>query len=533
VYDLVLKNGKIIDGTGNCWFSGELGILNGRIKKIGTLEEESKKTLDISNHVVCPGFIDIHSHSDITSLIDPRSRSKVMQGVTTEVIGNCGLSPAPMRTESSQYLKSQFFPPEFEWNWLRFSDFIATYENNPASLNIASLVGHGTLRIAVMGSENRKPKKSEINKMKTLLKDSLDAGAFGLSTGLIYAPACYAETEEIIELAKLLNEGQKLYATHVRGEGANLVDAVKEGLRIGREAGVRVQISHHKAAGLDNWGKVNRTLELMDNARRSGIDVTCDVYPYSASSTDLTTCLPPWVREGGTEKMLERIKDAGTRIQIRKEMENNKMQGVWASPVKSIGWDRIVIAAVNAEENIETEGMNLRDIAASRKRDVFDVFFDFLAKENGKITCIYHEMCEEDVRTVMCHPIAMIASDGMSLSPIGILGKHKPHPRNYGTFPRVIANYVREEKLFTLEQAIRKMTSFPAQKLGLRERGTLTEGFWADLVVFEPSVIQDTATYEEPAQFPLGIKYVIVNGVVVVSEGRHTDATPGKLLKHS
>jgi len=219
VYDLVLNNGKIIDGTGNYWFFGELGILNGRIKKIGTLEEESKKTLDISNHVVCPGFIDIHSHSDITSLIDPRSRSKVMQGVTTEVIGNCGLSPAPMRTESSQYLKSQFFPPEFEWNWLRFSDFIATYENNPASLNIASLVGHGTLRIDVMGSENRKPKKSEINKMKTLLKDSLDAGAFGLSTGLIYAPACYAETEEVIELAKLLNEDQKLYATHVRGEG--------------------------------------------------------------------------------------------------------------------------------------------------------------------------------------------------------------------------------------------------------------------------------------------------------------------------
>ena len=482
--------------------------------------------------MVCPGFIDIHSHSDITSLVDPRSESKVMQGVTTEVIGNCGLSPAPMRTESSGYLKSQFFPPEFEWNWPNFRDFITTHENTPASLNIAPLVGHGTLRIAVMGSENRSPKNSELHKMKALLEDSLDAGAFGLSTGLIYAPACYAETEEVIELARLLNEGNRLYATHVRGEGANLVDAVKEALRIGREGGVRVQISHHKAAGLDNWGKVNRTLELMNNARRSGIDITCDVYPYSASSTDLAICLPPWVREGGTGKMLERLQDAGTRFQIRKEMESDKMQGAWASPVKSIGWNRIVIGAVNAEENIETEGMNLSDIAAYRNKDVFDVLFDILTKENGRVTCTYHEMCEEDVRTVMCHPIAMIASDGMSLSPKGILGKHKPHPRSYGTFPRVIAKYVREEELFSLEQAIRKMTSFPAQKLGLGDRGTLTEGFWADLVVFEPSAIKDTATYEEPSQFPLGIKYVIVNGVVVVSEGRHTDATPGKVLRY-
>jgi len=531
VYDLALKNGNIIDGTGSCWFCGDLGILNGRIKKIGTIEEESKRTLDISNYSVCPGFIDIHSHSDITALVDPRSESKVMQGVTTEVIGNCGLSPAPVRAESSRYLKSQFFPPEFEWNWPNFSDFITTHENNPASLNIAPLVGHGTLRIAVMGAENKNPKKAEINKMKALLKDSLDAGAFGLSTGLIYAPACYSEPAEIIELARLLNDSNRLYATHIRGEGANLVDAVKEALRIGREAGVRVQISHHKAAGLDNWGKVTRTLELMDNARRSGIDVTCDVYPYSASSTDLAICLPPWVREGGTRKMLERIRDAGTRFQVRKDMESDKMQGAWASPVKSTGWDRIVIAAVNAEENTETEGMKLSDIGAYRNTDVFDVLFDILTKENGRVTCIYHEMCEEDVRTVMCHPLSMIASDGISLSPKGILGKHKPHPRSYGTFPRVIAKYVREEELFSLEQAIRKMTSSPAQKLGLRDRGMLTEGFWADLVVFEPSVIKDTATYEEPSQFPLGIKYVIVNGVVVVSEGRHTDATPGKVLK--
>lgn len=531
MYDLLLKNGKIIDGSGNPWFRGEVGILNGKIKNIGQISGDSTCTLDINNLVVCPGFIDIHSHSDISVLVNPKAESKIMQGVTTEVIGNCGLSPAPMRAEIKEHLKRQFLPSEFEWNWPNYSDFLETHEKNPSSLNIAPLIGHGALRAAVLGLENRAPTKEESLRMQKLLNECLDAGVFGLSTGLVYSPACFANTDEIIELARLLKKVNRLYTTHIRGEGANLIRAVEEALQIGREAEIPVQLSHHKAAGLDNWGKVRETLDLIEDARQSGIDATCDVYPYSASSTQLDICLPPWVREGGTEKMLERIKDEATRAHVRREMQSNKMQGFWASPLKAIGWERIVIAAANHQQNSGIEGMDIAAISESRRKDPFDVFIDILISEKGGVSCIYHEMCEEDVKTVMCHATAMIGSDGIALSPKGVLGKHKPHPRSYGTFPRVLGKYVRVEKLLELEQAIKKMTSFPAQKLGLRDRGMVREGFCADLVVFDPLEIMDAATFEEPAQFPRGIKHVIVNGVVVASEGRHTGATPGKLLR--
>ena len=531
MYDLILRKGKIIDGTGNCWFPGDVGILNGRISKIGQIEEDTKKILDVNDLVVCPGFIDIHSHSDITALVNPRSESKIMQGVTTEVIGNCGFSPSPVNPKTFEGLRQHFVSPELRWIWPTFNDFLNEHENHPSSVNIVPLVGHGTLRIAVMGLENRAPRPEELCRMKALLQESLDAGAFGLSTGLIYAPACYSGTEEIIKLAEVLREDDRLYATHIRGEGKNLLNAVKEALHIGQEAGVRVQLAHHKASGLENWGKVNETLRMIGEARKSGIDATCDVYPYPACSTDLTVCLPPWVREGSVEKMIERINDKRLQKRIINEMESDAMQGSWASPVRSTGWDRILIATVASEENRGLEGMSLADIATAQNADVFDVFFDLLTKERGKVNCIYFEMCEEDIRTVLSHPTTMIGSDGRSLSPVGILGQGKPHPRNYGTFPRVLAKYVREERIVELEEAIRKMTSFPAQKLGLRDRGMLREGFWADMVVFSPSEVMDTATFEEPAQFPKGIKYVLVNGELVVSEGRHTDATPGMLLR--
>ena len=531
MYDLILRNGMIVDGSGNCWFVGDIGIKAGRIREIGRIEGDANTILDVSDLVVCPGFIDIHSHSDITPLVNPKSESKIMQGVTTEVVGNCGFSPAPADPRTFRHLRHHFGIPELRWMWPNFGDFVNTHENQPASVNIAPLVGHGTIRIAVMGLATRKPTTEELNSMKVLLRNSLDAGAFGLSTGLIYTPACYAATEEIIELAKVLRRKDRLYATHIRGEAANLINAVQEALRIGREAGVKVQLSHHKASGPKNWGKVTETLNLIDEARQSGIDATCDVYPYAACSTDLAICLPPWVREDSTETLLERINDNSLRSRIRMEMESEEMQGAWSSPIKDTGWDRIVIGAVRAEEDKDMEGMSLTDIASSRSEDVFDVFFEILTKENGRVDCIYHEMCEDDVKTVLSNPITMIGSDGRSLSPEGVLGKGKPHPRNYGTFPRVLAKYVREKHLLSLEEAIRKMTSFPAQKLGLRDRGMLREGLWADVVVFSPLEVQDTATYDVPARFPVGMKYVIVNGEVVVSEDRYTGATPGRLLK--
>lgn len=531
MYDLILRKGKIIDGTGNCWFAGDVGILNGRISKIGQIEEGAKKILDVNDLVVCPGFIDIHSHSDITVLLNPRSESKIMQGVTTEVIGNCGFSPSPVNPKTFEGLRQHFVSPELRWIWPTFNDFLNEHENHPSSVNIVPLVGHGTLRIAVMGLENRAPRPEELCRMKALLQESLDTGAFGLSTGLIYAPACYSATEEIIELAKMLRKGNRLYATHIRGESKNLINAVHEALNIGREASVRVQLSHHKASGVKNWGKVSESLKLVEKARTDGIDVTCDVYPYPASGTDLTICLPPWVREDSTEKMLERINDKRLQRRIRSEIESDEMQGAWSSTVRSTGWDRMVISKVHLEENKGLEGLSLAEIARDRNADVFEVFFDLLTREKGNLACIFFEMCEKDVRTVLSFPVTMIGSDGRSLSPSGILSEGKPHPRNYGTFPRVLARYVREEHLLTLEEAIRKMTFLPAQKLGLRDRGIVREGFWADIVVFSPTEVLDMATFEEPAKFPKGIEYVLVNGKLVVSEGRHTGAVPGMLLR--
>ena len=509
----------------------DLGIREGRIKAIGRLGGAAHLTVDAHGRVVCPGFIDIHSHSDLVTLVNPRSESKIMQGVTTEVIGNCGLTPAPASSRTFPYLKYHFAHPPLQWEWRNFTDFLDAHERTPASVNLVPLIGHGTLRIAVMGFENRRPRNDEMEEMKRLLREALDAGVFGLSTGLIYTPACYAETEEVVELARLLSPKGRLYTTHIRGEGANLVNAVEEALRIGREAGTKIQLSHHKCCGIKSWGKVHETLGLIEAAREEGIDVTCDVYPYDASSTDLAICLPPWVREESPEKMLERMNDPALRSRIRKEMESDEMQGFWSSPAATTGWGRIRIAAVTKQEYRGIEGMSLQEIAEARRADVFDICFDLLIKEGGKVSCIYFEMREEDVRTVLSNPISMIGSDGSALSPHGTLGRGKPHPRNYGTFPRVLGKYARDERLFPLEEAVRKMTSFPAQKLGLRDRGLLREGFWADMVIFDPARVKDTATFEQPARFPEGIDYVFVNGEMVVCENRHTGALPGKLLR--
>jgi N-acyl-D-amino-acid deacylase len=384
MFDVIIRDGRIVDGGGNPWFTADLGIYEGRIKAIGRLDGAAHCTVHAHGRVVCPGFIDIHSHSDIVTLVDPRSESKIMQGVTTEVIGNCGLTPAPANPLTFQHLKHHFVHPPLQWEWRGFADFLDAHERAPASVNLVPLIGHGALRIAVMGFDNRRPTNDEMEEMKKLLREGLDAGAFGLSTGLIYTPACYAETEEVVELARLLRPKDRLYATHIRGEGANLVNAVKEALQIGREGEVRVQLAHHKCCGIKSWGKVHETLELIEAAREEGMDATCDVYPYDASSTDLAICLPPWVREESPEKMLERINTPALRGRIRKEMESDEMQGFWSSPALTTGWDRIRIAAVTKEENRGIEGMSLQEIAEARKADVFDVCFDLLTKEGGR-----------------------------------------------------------------------------------------------------------------------------------------------------
>lgn len=371
--DIVLKGGRLADGTGNPWFIGDIGITDGKIEKVGRVRTKGKRTLELAGLVACPGFIDMHSHSDMNILGNPRAKTKIMQGITTEVTGNCGISPAPVNEEKVDQLKSYMshMSKGLDWSWQTLDDYFTKVKRTRISVNIAPLVGEGTLRIATMGFDDRKPTIEELNKMKALLKESMEGGAFGLSTGLIYPPGSFTETEELIELAKILKEYNGLYASHIRGESSTLIDAVKEAIRIGKEAEVKVEISHHKACGKGNWGKVKDTLALIERARRDGIDVTCDQYPYTASSTTLSAYLPPWVHEGGNDRLLERLRDPSKRKQIRKDMEEMDDYAF-----KEDEWKRTLIAKVGLDKNKNLEGKNLEEISQAKTVNPFDVLFD-------------------------------------------------------------------------------------------------------------------------------------------------------------
>ncbi|MCF7891063.1 D-aminoacylase [Candidatus Bipolaricaulota bacterium] len=528
MFDIVLENARIVDGTGNPWFFGDIGIKEGTVKQLGDIETGGSRTLDIDGLVACPGFIDMHSHSDMNILTNPRAKNKIMQGITTEVTGNCGISPAPVNEDKVDQLKSYMshLSKGLDWSWRTLEDYFSRVAANGLLLNIALLVGEGTLRIAVMGFDERKPTGEELDEMRSLLEREMEQGAFGLSTGLIYPPGLFTETDELIDVARVLQEYDGLYSTHVRGESSTLIGAVEEAIKIGKEVDVKVEISHHKACGKSNWGKVKETLKLIDKARTDGVDVTGDQYPYTASSTTLGACLPPWAHEGGTEKLINRLADPKERNRMRKDIEERTD---WDNPIRENGWENILVASVGSGENKDLEGMNLQEISKMRDRDPFDLLFDLLRQAKVNVSAVLFEMNEEDVRRVMKHPTTMFGSDGSSLSPSSPEGK--PHPRNYGTYPRILGKYVRENEIITLEKAIRKMTSFPAQKLGIKDRGLLREGYRADVVVFDPDQIMDKATYEDPHRFPEGINYVFVNGKLVVEDGDYTGKTPGKVLK--
>jgi N-acyl-D-amino-acid deacylase len=363
--------------------------------------------------------------------------------------------------------------------------------------------------------------------MKELLAGALEGGALGMSTGLIYPPSCYARTEELIELSKVVASHGGIYTSHIRGEGDNLFDSVREAIEIGEKAKMPVEISHHKAAGKPNWGKVKETLKMLDEARDRGIDVTCDVYPYTAGSFGLASMLPPWAHEGGTEKLLERLRDPGTRRKLREEMRRGTPE--WPSPLKAAGWDDTVIA--RSVKHPEFEGKSVDEIARSKGMDPFEFVFDLLIEENAAVSVIRFAMCEDDMKLVLRDSFSMIGTDSSAVAPYGVLGRGKPHPRGYGTFPRVLGRYVRKEKILTLEEAVRKMTSLSAGKLGLRDRGVLKAGMRADITIFDPETIEDKATYGEPHRYPEGIRYVLVNGKVTIEENRHTGVLAGEVLR--
>jgi len=528
VLDLKIEGAQVIDGTGRPGSRADVGIKDDKITAIGDLHREpAGRNLHASGKVVAPGFIDMHSHSDWRLWENRRAESKVRQGVTTEVVGNCGFSPAPVSSEFLDDLRgfALHVPAGMDFHWRSVGDYLKAFDASGTALNVIQLIGHGSLRIAAMGFARREPTATELSRMQRYIADGIEDGAWGLSTGLIYAPGSYATTDEIVALAATAARHRGFYASHIRGEGATLLDAVREAIHVGREGDLPVQISHVKAAGRPNWGKVAEALELVDAARAEGLDVMADVYPYTASSTMLRTLLPDWALEGGIDAMLKRLADPEERARIRRDVESPE---AGQSLLDRIGGENIMVASCSRRK--DAEGKRIAEIAATRGIDPLDAAIELIVAEGGKGSMILFQLDERDLRRALTHPAVMIGSDGSALARSGELAVGKPHPRSYGTFPRVLGEYAREQRVLTLPQAIHKMTQLPARRLGLKDRGVVAVGARADLVVFDPRKVADRATYQEPHQYPSGIEQVLVNGCFVIKDGQHTGSLPGKLL---
>lgn len=537
MFDLKITNGWIIDGSGKAAFQGDVGIVKDKIVAVGDLrEQDSVETINANGNMVAPGFIDMHTHSDLSFKYDRRANSKLFSGVTTEVTGNCGICVAPVREENRQllidYLGTRLIgsiPVNLELPWTSFKEYLTWFDENPPSINLAPLLGQGAVRIAVMGFAKGMPNASELKDMQQITDTAMAEGALGLSSGLVYLPGEYSSKEEIAELCKVMVPYQGFYSTHMRTESDGIMDAIDEALWIGGTAGVPVHISHLKLLSQDMLGKTDLVLERMAQAERSGIEVSYDIYPYTAGLTSLSACLPPWIFEGGVAKMIERLQEQSIRSRIRKEIAEG-LPG-WQNFVKSAGgWGKFFVSSVRSEENKHLEGKFITEIGEMQGKDPYDAAFDLLIAENGRVQMNYYAMLEEDVMTFLRQPRAMIGSDAMSLSAEGILSFGKPHPRAFGTPTRFLGRYVREKKILSFEEAVRKMTSQPAKRLGLKARGLIKEDYYADIVIFNPETVQDKATYVEPKQYSQGIESVIVNGQLVVAHGVQKDVYAGKVL---
>ncbi|RLI10540.1 aminoacylase [Candidatus Bathyarchaeota archaeon] len=535
-YDLIVRGGRIVDGAGNPWYRGDVAVADGRIAAVGRLADAgADRVIDAEGLVVAPGFVDAHSHADGGVIVYPEMESTLVQGITTVVVGQCGGSPAPINPEMRELLEERYakhMPPgiEFKITWTTFDEYLRRVEEVGVGANIAHHVGHSTVRVAAMGFDARQPTEDELEEMRRLVAEAMEAGAYGLSTGLIYPPGMFATTDEIVELAKVVARYGGVYDSHIRGEGATLLKAVAEAIEIGERAGLPVQISHHKAAGKSAWGKSVETLRMMEEARRRGVDVTFDQYPYRAGSTSLVTLLPPWAHDGGVEKLLERLGNEADRERMRRDIETG-LPG-WENFAGALGWENIMVSYVRSEANKAAEGKNLVEIKEMRgDPDEFTALYRLLLEEEGAAGMVIFAMQEEDVRRIMRHHLQMVGTDASSVASTGPFALGKPHPRHFGTYPRVLGRYVREYGVLRLEEAVRKMTSFPAQRFGILDRGLIRPGMWADITIFDPETVIDNATYQNPHQLPGGIPYVIVNGVVAVERGRCTGALAGKVLR--
>ncbi len=522
---LVVRGGRLVDGTGSPARDADIWVRDGRIRGVvdpATAVPGDACVLDASGLTVTPGFVDVHSHADNAPFLDEDDTSKLLQGVTCEVVGNCGFTLAPRAPDHAEELESlaaRIFPA-LPWSWTSFGDLLSTLDARGYVVNYAPLVGHHALRVAAMGMRSGPPDEAELQRMGDLLDEAIAAGGFGLSSGLIYPPGIFADTAELAALARRLPPGLP-YVTHMRGEGSMLLRSIEEAVEIARSARRPLHVSHLKSAGRDNWGRMSDALAFLDEGRAAGMDIRHDVYPYTAGSTMLTAALPPWMNDGGADAVLGRLRSTEVRQQLRAELARD--HDSWENHIYGAGWEGIVIASSASHEH---DGRSLAEIAKRVDGDRVDVLADLLLAERLRVSMIVHSMYEPDLILAMEHPSTMIGSDGL---PPGVGGR--PHPRTYGTFPRVLARYCRDLGVFPLEEAVRRMTSLPAVAFRLPSRGVIAPGMAADLVAFDAGTVRDLATYEDPVRAPQGVGWVMVDGDVVVRDGQYEGRRAGQRLR--
>jgi N-acyl-D-amino-acid deacylase len=529
-FDLVITNGHIIDGTGSPWYSGDIGIRDGRIAAIGNLSAAAhKRALDAKGRVVAPGFVDMLGQSEATILVDPRLPSKIYQGITTEITGEGG-SAAPLNDAIITADRAGYEHYKINPDWRTFRQYFSRLGKQGMGINLASYVGATQVRRMVLGDADVQPTPEQLDKMKALVRDAMRDGAVGVSTSLMYAPAPYAKTEEIIALASEASKFGGIYATHMRNESDSVLESIDEAVRIGREARIPVEIWHFKVAGKANFGHMPELVARVNKARAEGVDVEADTYAYTAWFNSMSAFVPAWAHDGGDAKLIERLKDPATRARIRKDMETPSKD--WDNEWDEIsGPQDVMISVVQNPALRKFQGKRLTEVAIALNQDPMDALFDLLIEDKAFTECAVFGMSEPDVALALQQPWVSVDNDSSGTSPEGILGEEHPHPRAYGTFPRILRKYVREEKKLTLEEAIRKFSALPAQRMRLTDRGVLKLGMWADVVVFDPETVHDVATFDDPNRLSEGMEYVLVNGVPVVENGKMTGALPGKVLR--
>lgn len=524
---LLIKNGKVVDGIGTEPYYADVLVENEKISKIGKIDNiENAEIIDAKGLCVSSGFIDTHSHSDLDILLRPKVLPKIMQGITSEVLGQDGVSMAPL---PKQYISSwrkniaglDGDTEDINWEYENTHNYLKMIETAKPGLNVAYLVPHGNIRMEAMGLENRLPSDTEIEKMREITRREMQAGAIGLSTGLIYIPCAYSESKEIIEMCKVVAEYDGVFVIHQRSEADTILDSMKEVIEIGRKSGVKVHWSHFKVAGKNNWDKIDEVISLLEQAKAEGITVSFDQYPYVAGSTMMGAILPPWVHDGGTDNVIKRLQDQNLRVKMKHDMENG-IKG-WDNFIDFAGFDNIYTTSVKTEKNQDAIGLSLTEFAKKRNKDVYTAAFDLLMEEENAVGMVDFYGTEEHVKLFMSRPEMNVCTDGL-------LCPGKPHPRLYGSFPRVLGKYARDEKVFTIQDAVKKMTCKPAQAMSIKNRGVLKEGYYADITIFNENTIIDTGTFTEPISYPVGIEYVIVNGKVAVENGKHTNKLNGKVL---